>query len=99
MTDLVPAADIERIVGAKRHPTKHIARAVNAETTVYILHSRECLGSGIDLRECEFSLALDNGIVPIWTLWKLVCDVPVVVDVQTDPNGEAWLVPVPGVLA
>lgn len=62
MTDLVPAEDIERIVGVQRHPTQHYARAVSAEQTVYILHSHECLASGIDLRECRYSLALDNGI-------------------------------------
>jgi hypothetical protein len=32
------------------------------EQTVYILHSRECLTSGIDLRDCRFSLALDRQI-------------------------------------
>lgn len=62
MSDLVPPADIERIVGAPRHQTLHLARAVSAEQTIYVLHSRECLESGIDLRHCNFSLALDNGI-------------------------------------
>ena len=28
MTDHVPADEIERIVGVKRHPTRHIARAI-----------------------------------------------------------------------
>ena len=62
MTDLVPAEDIERIVGAKRHPSRHLARAVSAEQRVYILHSQKCLDSGIDLRACPYALALDNGI-------------------------------------
>lgn len=62
MTELVPATDIERIVGAVRHQTVHQARAVSKEQTVYILHSHKCLESGIDLRECPYSLALDNGI-------------------------------------
>lgn len=62
MTNLVPATDIEQIVGAVRHPTLHVARAVSAEQTVYILHSQQCLDSGRDLRQCPFSLALDNGI-------------------------------------
>lgn len=62
MAELVPAEDIERIVGVPRHPTMHWARAVSAEQTVYILHSHKCLDSGIDLRQCRFSLALDNGI-------------------------------------
>lgn len=62
MTNLVPTEDIERIVGARRDATMHQARAVSAEQTVYILHSQECLDRGRDLRQCPFSLALDNGI-------------------------------------
>lgn len=60
MTDLVPADQIEKIVGATRHKTAHIGRLVSAEDTVYILHSHECRDSGIDLRECRFSRALDG---------------------------------------
>jgi hypothetical protein len=74
MSDLVPAGEIEDIVGAKRHPTAHYARAVSAQQTVYILHSIECYFTGRDLRECPFSLAMDEGIdldcwdedVPVW---------------------------------
>lgn len=62
MSDLVSASDIERIVGVIRHKTEHYGRAVSDEETVYILHSRECLESGIDLRDCVFSTALDRGI-------------------------------------
>lgn len=62
MTDTVPTEDIERLVGAKRDANLHQARAVSAEQTVYILHSQKCLDSGIDLRGCRYSLALDNGI-------------------------------------
>lgn len=77
MSDLVPGEDIERIVGAKRDPQLHLARAVSAEQTVYILHSQECLDSGVDLRRCRYSLALDNGIREReWTE-----DVPLVVAV------------------
>jgi hypothetical protein len=64
VSDLVPAESIESIVGAERHPNRHLARAVRAEQTVYILHSYDCLESGIDLRDCDFSRALDNGIRP-----------------------------------
>lgn len=64
MSDLVPAKAIENIVGASRHATMHIGRAVSAEETVYILHSQECKDSGIDLRDCELSLAVDDGIDP-----------------------------------
>lgn len=62
MSDLVPAEEIEQIVGIERHETRHYARAVSAEQVVYILHSRKCLAAERDLRECLFSLALDNGI-------------------------------------
>ncbi|UXA19529.1 hypothetical protein [Mycobacterium sp. SMC-4] len=62
MSDLVPAEDIERIVGVPRHRTVHYGRAVSSEQTVYILHSRECKESGIDLRDCRFSIAMDRGI-------------------------------------
>lgn len=62
MSDVVPAEDIERIVGVPRHPILHIARAVSAEQTVYILHSKSCLDAYDDLRDCPWSLALDNGI-------------------------------------
>lgn len=62
MSKLVPADEIERIVGVERHPTHHYARAVSAEQRVYILHSFSCKNSGLDLRYCLFSQALDNGI-------------------------------------
>jgi hypothetical protein len=62
MSELVPTEEIEQIVGIERHQTRHYARAISEEQTVYILHSRECKDSGIDLRECAFSLALDKGI-------------------------------------
>jgi hypothetical protein len=33
MTDLVPTDQIERIVGARRHPHQHLGRAARALTT------------------------------------------------------------------
>lgn len=62
MTELVPAELIERIVGIRRHATRHYARAVSAQQTVYILHSQVCKDSNADLRDCLFSQALDTGI-------------------------------------
>lgn len=62
MSDLVPSEDIERIVGIQRHNVTHYGRAVSADQTVYVMHSNRCLNSGIDLRQCPFSLALDEGI-------------------------------------
>ncbi len=63
MTDPVPANEIERIVGVSRHDTDHIGRAVSAEQRLYILHPKECLATQTDARSCEFSVALDNGIM------------------------------------
>lgn len=62
MSNLVPAEDIEAIVGQQRHNTCHYGRAVTAEQTLYILHSHKCVETGQDLRECSYSLALDRGI-------------------------------------
>jgi hypothetical protein len=62
MSDLVPAEEIERIVGVARHSVEHWGRAVSAEQKVYILHSRECLDRGGDLRDCPYSIALDQGL-------------------------------------
>lgn len=62
MSNLVPAGDIEQIVGVARHRKAHYGRASSTEQVVYILHSKECLASGIDLRDCRFSVALDRGI-------------------------------------
>ena len=62
MTDRVPAGRVARIMGAPRHATKHLAKAVSAERVVYILHSQECLTMFDDLRDCPFSLALDTGV-------------------------------------
>ena len=90
MSDLVDPDRIEEIVGSKRHPTDHIARADSAAQTVYILHSQECRDSTPDLRMCPFSIALDRGIehyIP-WSGWRRVQDQPVRVEVFRE-----WLVP------
>lgn len=64
MADLVPTSEIETVVGTKRRQTLHCGRCDFESETFYILHSRECLESGIDLRECVYSLAMDRGIDP-----------------------------------
>ena len=67
MSDLVPADEIEEIVGARRHRSVHLGRAVSAEERVYILHPERCLAFGRDLRTCTYSVALDRGIsVRMW---------------------------------
>jgi hypothetical protein len=88
MSDLVPPNKIEAVVGVARHATEHWGRAVSAEQTVYILHSAECRASGIDLRDCEFSVALDEGIE--LSDWENREDQPVRLMVD-----EGWLVPLP----
>lgn len=62
MSHLVAPDRIELLVGARRHPRQHLGRAVSADETIYILHSKECRATGIDLRDCEWSQALDRGI-------------------------------------
>lgn len=79
MSDLVPAGDIEQIVGATRHRKAHYGKAVSAEQTVYILHSHQCRDSGIDLRDCRFSVALDRGIdLGMWAKYQ---DIPFVLGI------------------
>lgn len=90
MTNLVPASEIEQLVGARRHPTRHFARAVSKEEIVYILHSAGCRDSGRDLRECWFSMALDKGIRD--ADWASHMDQPVRVTI--DVLGEHLLMPV-----
>jgi hypothetical protein len=89
VADLVPAQDIERIVGVQRHSTEHWGRAVSAEQRVYILHSQECLDDpDWGLQDCLFSLALDQGI----DLADWVEDVPVRLDIKSDARRD-WLIP------
>jgi hypothetical protein len=90
MSHLVDASDIERLVGAKRHPTDHLARAITNVEMVYILHSQACKDSGIDLRDCAYSIALDRGIEhPLpWSEWRRAPDRPVRVEIYA-----GWLVP------
>ena len=90
MTELVPASEIEQLVGARRHRTRHFARAVSKEQMVYILHSEGCRDSGRDLRECWFSMALDKGIRE--ADWVDHMDQPVRVTI--DLTGEHLLIPV-----
>jgi len=82
MTRLVSPSSIEEIVGVKRHRQAHFGRAVSAEQTFYILHSQRCLDSGIDLRECRFSVALDCGIE--LEVWGKLQDRPVFLSVRQD---------------
>lgn len=91
----IEAADkIEGIVGVKRHANEHWGRAVSAEQRVYVLHSEECVARGIDLRKCEYSIALDYGID--LGLWAEYQDRPVLLLIDeeyddltpTDPGSD-----------
>ena len=91
MSEIVPADQIERIVGIRRHDTLHWGRAVEAEQTVYILHSKNCKASTPDLRMCSFSIALDRGIdgPKTWPEWRDVIDRPVLLKIDE----EGYLMP------
>ena len=71
MSDIVPTDEIEDIVGAERHEWAHLGRAVSEEQRVYVLHSKGCIDAGIDLRDCAYSTALDEGIeIHKWEQWE-----------------------------
>lgn len=92
MTRIVPSDQIEDLVGAERDPDVHFARAIDEEDeygTVYILHSDTCRNSGIDLRSCAYSIALDEGILP--DEWEDSFNKPVPVLI----NKEGRLIPAP----
>ena len=74
MYDHNEPVNIEEIVGRKRHPTLHYARIVSEERHLYVMHSQECIDSGIDFSTCKFSL----GDVADTMLWRLPRDVPAV---------------------
>jgi len=85
MTKLEDPSKIEEIVGAERHQTDHIGRAISAEQRVYILHSNDCaaeVADGLDLRDCWYSRALDRGID--MRVWEGYQDMPVVLEISED---------------
>lgn len=92
MTDIVPAYKIEQIVGKPRHSRIHYGRAVSDEQTFYILHSQNCVDDNPDLRECDFSVALDNNGINL-DLWEHHQDGPVVLSIV---DGRLFPGPVAG---
>ena len=82
MSRLEDSKDIEKIVGAKRHGIDHIGRAVSAEKRIYVLHSKECVSTGIDVRECLYSVASDLGLD--LELWEDQQDAPVRLEICPD---------------
>lgn len=87
ITTLVDVNDIENIVGYRRHPEFHIARAISEEEHIYVLHSKDCHKANDDPTTCPFSVAVDAGIDT--DLWQYYYDAPV--RVYVDPqDGKLW---------
>lgn len=86
--DLVPAQDIEGIVGVPRG-RHHVVRRVFTEQRIYILHSIECAAEQPDLRDCSYSTSLDNyGLIDAGVdgeFYEWPEDVPIAVSL--DENG------------
>lgn len=80
MSELVDPAAIESIVGAPRADLLHIGRAVSSEQMVFVMHSRKCVESGTDPRDCIYSLACDEGID--LAEWGGHEDMPVILDIE-----------------
>jgi hypothetical protein len=78
MSQRVDSSKIEGIVGVSRHPTDHYGRAVSAEQVFYILHSQRCVDELDDLRDCDYSRALDETVIDD----RWVQDEPVVLAVE-----------------
>lgn len=57
MSDLVD--DIEKIFNRSRHNQIHFG--LLEDGIFYIMHSQICVDTTPDLRECDYSIAMDNG--------------------------------------
>lgn len=68
MTNIVPSEDIESIVGTFRRRYTHIGYADSNTGTFYILHSEICKETCPDLRDCDYSVALDKNKVEVTVL-------------------------------
>lgn len=91
MAELVDPSKIEEIVGTSRHPKKHFGRANWDEKMVYILHSAECVASDINLLECTYTKALDEGIDE--KAWVFNWPVPLKIDewgMLIPDTGSGW---------
>jgi len=60
MSNLVNSKEIEEIIGAPRNRKAHFGKLITAEDKIYIMHSYECVFKNEDLRQCEFSKAMDH---------------------------------------
>ena len=75
-TNLVPAEEIERIVGTRRRQQWHIGHAESITETFFIMHSFECLEEYEDLRECPYSRRLGRHGIDLG-IWGDLQDRPV----------------------
>lgn len=85
MSQLQSASDVLAVVGVERQATVHYGKLLDGE--VWILHSQECLdaaANGGDLRDCDFSKALDVGIDP--RQWHEGVACPLRVDTRYSPS-------------
>lgn len=92
MVELVDPEIIETIVGAPRQQSIHLGKAVTENQMFYILHSVECVESGVDLRECRYSQTLAQYGVDIFT-WSMYLDRTVLLGI--DAHGLVPLTPPP----
>ncbi|MCJ1709266.1 hypothetical protein [Microbacterium sp. VKM Ac-2923] len=79
MSEVQDSDVVEAVVGTERREDEHVGRAVTAEERMYVLHSRRCIESGIDVRACAFSASLDRGID--LNVWRDHMDAPVVLGI------------------
>ncbi len=80
MSEIVPADQIEGLVGIERHAIHHYARVNSDEQIFYVLHSKSCLSLERPITQCGFTYALDRGIDEY--LWSDFMDTPVRVRVR-----------------
>ena len=68
MSELVDPTEIEKIFGVPRRKHEHLIMVKDG--TMYIMHSKDCVDSGIDLRDCEYSVKMDTGYLkPNFSPW------------------------------
>lgn len=90
MTEKVDPQRIEQLVGARRHPAQHRGRWDTSAGQIYILHSGYCLMAFKDLRQCPYSIALDE-LVRDWSEGSRWDDYP-------DRPVALYISPITGVL-
>lgn len=88
---VVPSDEIEEIVGCLRFKDKHVGYVMSSRKTVYVMHSHYCRDSNVDLRQCKYSLAIEDGIDE--EVWSGHMDKPMFVEVEDNTLVPARDVP------